>query len=952
MPDKVKVSQGGFSTILGLSTTKNSDPEKRPGDTSFLGRYTQAELKSYLNNIYVPPQNAVQTMTAAGISSFVRPIHQKIGTEIIDAKRMAPIAPEIDQCKMIMSSAIISPNDLQNGEFIFSFNNVPALVNDKELGLAIAELYSKFFNNTLKFNIKMKRFIQEIMYESGAKPILILPQATQIDVRNRTAEQAAANLYQFGPGFASFEDFMTKQTTDDEFFYSNKRITWNDVFNKESPREHLQDIIPAMESYQDLKIPNEFRSKDVRAKATDNSELYGEKYTEGLESMIVNLRTRLQEGQVIKVTENPDTFNFIKVNKDAKHSETLAKLKEKFKQRPIFPEEVVQLEANPEGIAHRGHPNLIELPTESVVPIFVPGSPAEHIGYFVLLDQYGQPLTIETSGMAVNGNCLQSGNGANPSAAYDAVFGQGCCGSRYFDSYGTAQQMGKVIFNNLLEKYLRSRMEGITGRYDLDIGRFNSIAGVMFYRLLACKQTTLVWVPPELMTYFAFDYNDDGTGKSKISQIQFLLSLRTTFLIAQVLAMANDAVEHRKITFDLDDKNANPEGLMDLIANTFISKAKVSGSIDPSEIISDITANALTISPRNLPGLANNFNVETEVSGGNSVKPDDQLLDKISALMSSALDVNQSTLNQLQEPEFAKSIVTSNLLTTLKVSSYQDIVCAQTTDFVKLYTQYDPIFQKSLFEVIQAYGKKKSKEKVPPKTQKMKNNNPNLYQRKLSTLVSEILTNVEVSLPSPKIAVDKAQFEELRNFTSMIDELTDKVLSPEMIPSSAPQEVTESYNLYRSKFKRDATLKFLEKSGGLQLIDIPSEDDIDPVDFTDFIQVFQNLSKAVTGHQKAMMSDEAENGGQFGDSGYGDEGGGGDEFGGDDGFGEDTGGGEDYGDEGEDFSEGSVDDMKVPGADEAADIPDASSGGETAGEGEGEGGSTATMYYDLLHHKK
>ena len=153
MPDKVKVSQGGFSTILGLSTTKNSDPEKRPGDTSFLGRYTQAELKSYLNNIYVPPQNAVQTMTAAGISSFVRPIHQKIGTEIIDAKRMAPIAPEIDQCKMIMSSAIISPNDLQNGEFIFSFNNVPALVNDKELGLAIAELYSKFFNDTLKFNI-------------------------------------------------------------------------------------------------------------------------------------------------------------------------------------------------------------------------------------------------------------------------------------------------------------------------------------------------------------------------------------------------------------------------------------------------------------------------------------------------------------------------------------------------------------------------------------------------------------------------------------------------------------------------------------------------------------------------------------------------------------------------------------------------------------------------------
>lgn len=109
-------------------------------------------------------------------------------------------------------------------------------------------------------------------------------------------------------------------------------------------------------------------------------------------------------------------------------------------------------------------------------------------------------------------------------------------------------------------------------------------------------------------------------------------------MMANVVASVNDAVEHKKVEFGVDDKNANIEGIMDIIANIFIDKNKLNGSIDPSEILRDMYSNSLTIVPKNIPGLQD-ISVDVQQSGGQSVKVDDNLLEQITNLLVSHLDV-------------------------------------------------------------------------------------------------------------------------------------------------------------------------------------------------------------------------------------------------------------------------------------------------------------------------
>ena len=175
-------------------------------------------------------------------------------------------------------------------------------------------------------------------------------------------------------------------------------------------------------------------------------------------------------------------------------------------------------------------------------------------------------------------------------------------------------------------------------------------------------------------------------------------------MMANVVGMVNDAIEHKKVEFGVDEKNANIEGIMDLIANIFIEKNKLNGSIDPSEIMRDMYSNALTIVPKNIPGLSE-LTVDVQSGGGQSSRVDDQLLEQITNLLVSHLDVPPAALNQMSEPEFAKSLVTQNLFFAKKIRRYQNIWCSLMTEFIRVYSSFDTTFQKAILRKLSVKSK-------------------------------------------------------------------------------------------------------------------------------------------------------------------------------------------------------------------------------------------------------
>ncbi len=94
-----------------------------------------------------------------------------------------------------------------------------------------------------------------------------------------------------------------------------------------------------------------------------------------------------------------------------------------------------------------------------------------------------------------------------------------------------------------------------------------------------------------------------------------------------------------------------------------------------------------------------------------------KLLEDLTNLYVSGLDVPPASLNQLSEPEYAKSLVVNNLFFAKKIARYQRIWCGQISSFIRYYVSYDPIFKNALIKTLNAHGKHHAKEKLTEKVQ-------------------------------------------------------------------------------------------------------------------------------------------------------------------------------------------------------------------------------------------
>lgn len=856
MSEAVKISNNVFNNLLGLDTTKHSNPTAQPDNVSFVDRFTASETQAFLNRTYVKPRQQGSNISPAGIISYLKPIHAKVGNNRLAAEKLRALAPEIEQARILVSSSIMSPNDLQDGRFIFKFEATPAINNDSALLKKVADFFDHYFNDTLQLGIKSYDWIGEAQYGSGSKCVLILPEASHIDLRNRDRNSKNPIF----DGAISMESFQQVERASKEYMFSGKVNTWKDYLDPLNKQSMLQSMIPSMESF-GVRVPTKYttRSRDRKDNTT-----FGDQYTAGLEEMIVNLKTKLSEGDAIRITEDSSVIHFYKDSTKNKQKDIFDKLLEQYgTDKDPVNEEIAYIRAVPKGIPQMGHPAIIELPSESVIPIIVPGAPAEHLGYFVLLDGNGMPLTIENSGMSNDSTECQSGS---PNAAYEAMFGSNCCNSKYFsyESGNNVSNAGSMIFSNILDGYLRSRIKGIFGRDDLSISRFNAVASVLFYRLLEAKHSTLVFIPIQLLHYFAFDYDKNtGTGVSKTSEIQFLLSLRTTLMMANVVAMVNDAIEHKKVEFSLDEKNANLEGIMELIGNIFIEKNKLTGSTDPSEIMRDMYNNSVTIVPKNIPGLAD-LSIETQSVSGSSSRVDDNLLEQLSNLLVSHLDVPPAALNQMSEPEFARSLVTYNLFFAKKIRRYQRIWCSMMNEFIRCYIKFDPKFRKALSIKLNTNVTNEKQESLPSKVKQMKDVDPNVYGT-TDTLVNDIINTFTVELASPNIVVDKTQFEEIRAFMDNTNQLADMYFNNDAVPSN-DELAQEALGVKRNLWKTKQITRFINEIGNFKMVTPPDMEEDDPHEITDFIQHLQNTGAAIRRQRETIgtMAESASDG--YGDS--------------------------------------------------------------------------------------
>ena len=735
-------------------------------------------------------------------AKYIKPLSRRVADLKLDANVIEKLAPEIKKAREIVIPSIISPTDMRDGE-ISICSNMPDLT-EEENG-QIARLLNEHFNGTLKMSTRLPEWIKESLYGAGAQPLLVLP-VTEIDtiISDPTAVISTTRVHGNEDLTNAWIDVGKKIEQKISSIQKTSILGFADSANRPTADQTTQfdvdTIRPAIES-----IASSFMQEyaPVRKKTDAPYDFVGawSKNSKGTNGRSIKDELQLFGAKAlesIEVDDNPDVLKTDKARKVAKSAEMTTQLVKNYSLKSL-------ITINPETKPSIGDPMVYELPPESVIPVFTPGTPSDHIGYFIVLDEHGNPVHISEDSPVVD---LADNRQVTPTSLYKS-FG-------FDDNYALKGGQLKVeqdalmmnIYQTIVEAHLKARLNN-HGLSNIYIGAPTSVYRCMFARYLSLRKTRLLFVPRDLMTYMCFRYNDDGTGRSKIEDIKFILSLKITLLISRMMASMNNAINRKTLTINFTENMGDPIAFMQLAEKEFVDKMITNFTYDPTEITRTLAQRSLTVKAKNLPG-AEAFEVSSEPNDGRDNRPDDGLMEDIDNMMILGLDVPPSAFNMLSEHEFSRSIASNNLFFSRCIASYQGLVCNNVARHVQLYTGMSETLKAGIIKIINA-GKDKTN-----------TDSGTVDSRKESVEVrlAKVISNITTSLPSPNVAPSKTEFEELDAIINSLNTAFEAVYDNDL-GSTDDNPIAAIRALVKSEAVRD----YMKKIGILRDVTIPDLDD-------------------------------------------------------------------------------------------------------------------------------
>lgn len=801
---------------IGLPSNTSSLPSKTGSDASGR-RYSNAEWQSLANRNYVAPKPRTmsQSLDLTQLITYLRPSHERSVSIVQDAERLRALAPELNQAEEVIVSSIMSPNDLQDTDPTIYIDEMPELSQPIKDNIEL--LLHEFFNNEFHLGKKLRTWCKESLFRSGAVPVFLLPEGTL--TRMVGNQSAGKENFSMNREYSdkSFLEQLTKEIYTPQVSTPRKKKDHISISNK-NPKKVSDDILLGAESYVRSKLD---LSKDKTTESVFKS--FG---LAGFESITARIVTELEEGDTLFLSENPEVLRFGSKIRDYQKNKIGKDLLKLYENTPESKSKTIvmgsQAEENIVDLLsytndddkHTSHPFVIELPAEAVIPICIPGDPKRKLGYFILIDAFGHPIEASKYLIAANG-CTTSGR---IEASYAAMFGnKPTTGGIQTSSFSTLNRFGTPwdlqqnavanVFDYVLDEMIKQKLSNV-GLHEVDLGTHTSISTCMFYRLLEKKRTSLVFVPEELVTYFAFEYRDDGTGKSKLEDIMYILSIRTTLIVANMLAAMRNSIARKEITITVDEKEINAEALLDEVSQAMTEKYKMSLSSDPTQIAQAINNQNTTIKLEgtNAPG----FNIQATDSQTNVVKTDESLFDFLNSAMGNQIGVPSSVINQLSEAEYARSVATTNLFFAKATINKQEIVCEHSEKLIQTFIKFSPELKTKMLKCLKSGTTKQKDDEdviIPNTTTDV--NQPT--DQDVTKLFFKILNSIKVKLPAPNIAPDKAQYEVFSDYLRLIDELTNTLLPQEL--TGTDSELSDTFNAIKAHYKTKLVQEYAIGSG-------------------------------------------------------------------------------------------------------------------------------------------
>lgn len=877
-----------------------------------------------------------------------------LASNITNAMNIGEMLPDIELIKRLLVSSIISPQDMVTSDI--NFQSVTKAIAGKLHSDLQAYMTSHF---TEKYPVKkiLPKALEAALFTHGSYPLAVIAENALDNLINQAgviSTESMAAWFNIKNKMPVSTGLLGKATTD-----SSQSVSFESMMgNYFTPGMGHTPAVPQVAD--DLTISKLSVTGAGSIKVVDNINVL--KFP-GVADKI--RRDRVQK--VIALQSDAYRPRKKRLSMEAEQSKNGMSVVEYATERlktSTVQRGVPALALHPSENYKRspvGYPLTMLLPSESIIPVHVPGNPESHVGYFLLLDEYGNPIhrakgSDYYKNMRSRLNNDNSANNTIVSTIYRQVTGSG--------DYAGARDQQKLLnsYATVVQNDLLTRLKN--GSYDtgVELAENNEIYRIMLSRQLANMNTQLLFVPCEYVTYFAFDYDENGMGRSLVDKSKILATIRTAVMFSNTMAAIRKATPGVNLNIELDPEDQDPYGTVETVMHEYARTRSTTNLFDassPHDICNHIQNAGMNINVSGNPNYP-----ETKVSQEDrqlsASEADTDYEDQLRKRFIESLGMIPELVDNSLGVEFAQTIVSGNLMMAKQIKTYQDVTVEQFSDHLRKYTMHSGKMMYDLIKIVVQYLDEIDEEEkqrffdtydLEDADLAEKNQEELSADKKMAMLAEAIaydfVQNFQIQLPEPDISKFESQQEAFKAYSEMLDTCLDAYITQDMYQSVLQNGQADSTEAVRRHYKAYFLREWLRRNNVMSELEIlcrTEDDDQSAIDIGKEINEHAAMIQSVLGDfaaqvkrdgrafdrdlEKAEQS-EQEIYGASGDSESGDstESGdasdGGDDFGSDDFGGDDTGGMDDVESDApaeEEPAEGDAG-TDEPAADEGADEP-------------------------------
>lgn len=461
-----------------------------------------------------------------------------MSTNIDDYKNHMTMLPEIELCIQVLLSLILSPKDITQ---ITLKHAVEPNILPAEMTQEMLKILEEVENN-YKIKSLLQEKLRKALFTEGADVTVVIPENSLDDLINGRGRHKI-----------SLESFRKKGMYDD---ISKPR---GFMANGPSPKAAKPDARMTLEN-----MLSEMTKSHGMAEKLDPLKMVGESLNNGKKWDF----SKFPGFVMPEIYDNPqmlkleDIVSTIKGQHNKMAIESIGgnsmfgNIEQMYHSPDLKPEDIVMMVRQEEATREAVGPPLWKAaPTEACMPVVRPGNPSKPVGHLFLLDEFGAFISRQarsdymrniSAGVFNNRNAISGmlNNMADQMNMEDGF-------SQQMMTMQAVQAFRELALRDIENRLLHGTVGNVT------VSRVEMAYDLMFERALAGKQTRIVYVPADMVIYWTYDYNDNGTGRSLMEDNKILSSIRALTMFMNVETHIRNSIDHRtlNITIDEDDPN-------------------------------------------------------------------------------------------------------------------------------------------------------------------------------------------------------------------------------------------------------------------------------------------------------------------------------------------------------------------------------------------------------------